>query len=120
MKRNPKEHGHLEGRRDSIVLDARMAMKSKAIREPDLSLKRVYSRVLIDTMRDLASTHDSEEIANALPNFEATRSSIQRARAKVRLEGVWTSTIEGEPFLIVNDGAENKILGFSAPQALQI
>ena len=68
-------------------------------------------------MRDLAGTHDREESAAGIPNFEEFRSFIQRAQANVRpplmeelknliLEGVWTTALGGEEFFLMGYGAD--------------
>ena len=106
-------------------------MKRRAIAEPDRSLKQVYTAVLSETMSKLATTHDAEEVASAIANFNASRSAICRARAKVRqppvtelkdlvLEGTWTKTISDEEFLLINDGSEKRILGFCTQESLEI
>ena len=70
-------------------------------------------------MRDLAGTHDHEESAAGIPNFEAfhsTRSDQVRLPLVEELkylilEGVWTTALGGKVFFLMGYGADESISG---------
>lgn len=71
------------------------------------------------------------EIGATVPTFSTIRSSMYRARAKVRpvlpqsrseivIDWPWAKTLGDEPFLLFNDGTEDRILGFSTAELIHI
>ncbi|XP_028966906.1 uncharacterized protein LOC114828143 [Galendromus occidentalis] len=122
---------HEEERRDRIRRAAKTEMKRTLLLRPDKSCKQVYQEVLVRSIANLRQDHAAEEIGAALPNFEEVRSSLHRQRAKVRpvlplsrsdivLRDTWTRTLDGEDFLVFDDGTTDRILGFSTEEAMTI
>ena len=70
-----------------------------------------------------------EEIAAKLPTLPSIKSSLYRerrkrfppmpqTRAEVIFEGEWAQTLNGQPFLLVEDGKQDKIIIFSTIENL--
>lgn len=72
---------------------------------------------------------DADEITSALPPYYRTKAKISKVRNEVlppdpeypediSIEGPWTLTHNGDPFLLADDGRADKILIFGTPDNL--
>ena len=99
-------------------------MKRRIVAEPQKTAKQIHAEVVAETLETLGPSHDPRRVATALPALCSATPSLYRARAKVRpplpktradiiLEGPWIETKDGRPFLVIDDGSEQRILGFT-------
>lgn len=91
----------------------------------------VYQDVLANNVSELQKDYDMEEIGAAMPTSQSTRTILHRHRASFRprlpktlreltLEDCWARTRDGENFLIINDGRDDRIVGFATDASLAI
>ena len=99
--------------------------KEDAVHHPFKSMKRVFSDAFAETVQD-----NNEEALDGLPSMKKYRCTLYRARGKrlpqiphtrqeIDLQGQWSQTKDGRPFLLANDGEENRILIFGTTQNLR-
>ena len=104
-------------------------MKDNVTREADMSVKHVYNEVVGTAAEVLRVTHPEEQVGASLPTFDSVATILLSARSKGRpplpksrdliiLNDRWTKTTDGRDFLVINDGASDKILGFSTVELI--
>lgn len=131
LTKRSRAHCHENERLEIMRRNAITRMKEEVILRADKSCQEVYREVLAEIADQYGTECTAEDIGSALPTFENVRTALQRHRASVRpslprslaevvLEGPWTMTKSGENFLVINDGAENRMLGFCDRAAMKI
>ena len=97
-------------------------MKDTVVTNPQRSLKRVCTDVLLTTARDLQDCYREEELGVSLPTFDSVSTVLQQARSVVRpplpisrsdisLKQGYRMPTDGRKFLIIDDGVPDRILG---------
>ncbi|KAL8621075.1 hypothetical protein ACOMHN_040600 [Nucella lapillus] len=122
IKQSACSHSH-EKQDDKIIRVEKLTqLKVKVTENMHIPLKRVYNQAFED------------EVVNATtsaPSYNSVRTILYRERKKlipplpahrreVELQGQWTQTLDNEPFLMANDGGDNKLLVFSTSANLQL
>ena len=100
------------------------ALKNAVKTQLHVPVKRLYSEVFT-----AADNADADFVA-AKPTFRKVKSALYNHRRKmlpplprrlqeVTLEGTWAETSQGKPFMLANDGDEQKIVVFSTDENLE-
>ena len=120
-KRDKAIHNH-ETHAAKINSDRKIANLKEQVKERiHQPVKRLYSEAFQD--------EDNLELVSATPSFAAVKSRLYNerrkllpplptSRASITLEGSWTQTVNGNPFLLANDGVDEKILVFTTDENL--
>ncbi len=77
-----------------------------------------------EEIQKVAAASNSDEIASKMPTLVAIKSSLYRRRRKlipplpttradVHFDGEWAMTLKGEPFLLAEDGDDDKMVVFA-------
>ncbi|KAL8617637.1 hypothetical protein ACOMHN_038029 [Nucella lapillus] len=115
IKQSACSHSH-EKQDDKIIRVEKLTqLKVKVTENMHISLKRVYNQAFEDEVVDATTS---------APSYNSVRTILYRERKKlipplpahrreVELQGQWTQTLDNEPFLMANDGGDNKLLVFS-------
>ncbi len=124
MVRN--EHNHPPApnslRKDKVIANMR-----KRAREETTSVHRIYDEAL----QEVSQESGSEGIISQLPSLYSLKSSLYRARrerlppmpstrADLDLSGEWCTTLDGEKFVLANDGLDDKIVIFATESSLRL
>ena len=120
---NDHNHQSVPGEVQTRQLKANMR---KQAREETTPMPVIYDQEKIKLLEQDAPS----ETASAFPQFDGVRTVLYRERrkkfpampanrAEIKLDGEWTLTSQGEPFLLGTDGAGDKILVFSSDIALR-
>ena len=100
------------------------ATKENAKAQPFKNLKRIYEDAF-------GGAHvEDEEAVDALPSLKKYRQTLHRSRATrlpkllhtrqdIALRGEWIQTTDGHPFLLADDGEEDRILIFETAQNIR-
>jgi len=116
--KNTTPHSHPP--EDSSSIRFKSNIRKKA-REETTPMPTLY--------REELNRQNPDNIAN-MPSFTSVSSALYRhrrhaipnlpeTRADVKLEGPWTETSDGQPFLLFDDGEDNKIIAFCTIHQLQ-
>jgi len=116
--RNSSPHAHPPEDSSSIRF---MSNIRKRAREETTPMPTLY--------REELSRQNPENVAN-VPSFSSVSSALYRhrrhsiphlpeTRSNVVLEGPWTETCDGRPFLLFDDGEDDKILAFCSIDQLR-
>lgn len=87
--------------------------------------------IIIFLIQDISSQTNSEGIIGQLPSMQSMKSSLYRARrerllpmprshAELNLTGDWAKTLDGQDFVLTNDGQEDKIVLFGTESSLKL
>ncbi|XP_018494115.1 uncharacterized protein LOC108863913 [Galendromus occidentalis] len=106
-------------------------MKAAAKERADCGVKEVYSEALVTCEGEMRPHYASEDIGASLPTYRSIQASLYRARASIRpplpqsrteiiIAGEWDRTLGNDPFLLFDDGAENRIIGSSTEEMVKI
>ena len=123
--KTPGLHNHAPDYKNIEIKKTLNNVKEEAIKQPFKPIKRLFS----DAFGDALANPD-ETTMDSLPSFNKYRCTLYRARSKrlpniphsrseIDLQGQWTQTKDGRPFLLANDGAEDRILIFGTAQNLR-
>ena len=117
-------HGHLPDPSEIEVKRRKEAAKQEAIENSLRPMKRRYSDLL-------HADDDDENTTSKLPCFRNIRSTLYRHRASIlpnlpanrgvlHLDGVWTQTLNGRPFVLAQDGGDDKIIIFATTNNISL
>lgn len=117
--RNTSEHNHPPESEELLTF---VSTLRKRAREETTHMHSLYNDEI---------TRQDEALIPQFPSFPSMSSALYRhrkknlpslpkSRAEVNLEGSWTEASDGRPFLLINDGEDNKILAFSTTEQLEI
>lgn len=118
-----KNHSH-EPEPAKIAIAKRTVALKKAVKEQvNLPVKRLYSEAFS------AADNDDADFVAERPSYLSMKTTLYKQRRmtlpllprriqEVTLEGVWAETTQGKPFLLANDGVEDKIMLFSTDENL--
>ena len=131
VKVSKKGHDHGTDEQEILRRSAIVRMKERVIAQPEMSCREVYREVLACFSEEHLPQRDLRELASSLPTFSNVRTSLQRSRATIRpklpaclseltIEGEWTLTCSGQQFLQIDDGREDRIVGFFTDDTLKI
>ena len=117
---------HNHPREDSLIEVKKMVndLKTKT-KENIRPVPQIYQEV-----RKLAALPNSEEVAARFLTLSSVKSTLYRQRRKlipalpatrteVHFEGEWAQTVKGEPFLVAEDGDNDKIIIFASERNLR-
>ncbi|KAK3083881.1 hypothetical protein FSP39_004588 [Pinctada imbricata] len=101
----------------------------KRCREETKPIPLVYSEET-SKLRTPAWDSSTQDMVKRLPTYQSSHSILYRQRAKLlpklptnlrelTLHGDWTTTTAGEPFLLVDDGTDQRILIFATQANLK-
>ena len=112
---------------NQVEIEAEKLMSSlkKKVSETIQPVNVMYQNEILK----LSIRPDMEEIAAKLPIIRSIKSSLyherrkrlppmSQTRAEVTFEGEWAQTLNGQPFLLVEDGEQDKIIIFSTIENL--
>lgn len=116
------EHNHEKQNEEIFRLKKVATLKEKVKTEHRQPVKRLFDEAF--------ESEDPGEVP-ASCSFVGMKTTLYRSRrtlvpvlptqlGNIVLEGEWTQTLDQKPFLLANDGEENKILVFSTDQNLEI
>ncbi|XP_018497477.1 uncharacterized protein LOC108864276 [Galendromus occidentalis] len=118
-------HNHEPDDEKFLRLSAVAKMKKVVVDQPDRGVKEVYAESLISVVSELRDDFNDEEIGLSVPIFASVRRKrgsirprLPMSRSDIELDDVWTKTLDGEPFLLIDDGGEDRILGFSTREMI--
>ena len=110
-------------RKRKFVKDAKELVESK----PDISCQEAYHKALACDFDDLRDEYHIDEFAVAMPLYASLKTSLHRRRAKLPktravldIEAPWTLDRDGQRFLVIDDGSDQRILGFASEESPQI
>lgn len=124
-----QQHTHAADHTE-VVAKQIMTAISRRCTDEVRPIPSIFSEEL-NKLRDNEWDDTSRELIERLPTFNTARSSLYRARRKqtpplpkttadIRLEGKWTETETGQPFLLLDDIFQNnRILAFATTDNLQ-
>ena len=87
--------------------------------------------IIIFLIQDISSQTNSEGIIGQLPSMQSMKLSLYRARrerlppmprshAELNLTGDWAKTLDGQDFVLANDGQDDKIVLFGTESSLKL
>ncbi|KAL8565290.1 hypothetical protein ACOMHN_001188 [Nucella lapillus] len=115
-----KNHQHEPDLAKVEVIRRTADLKNAVKTQMQVPVKRLFSEAFT------AADNVNEGLDAARPTFRNVRSTLYNHRRKtlpplprrlqdVTLEGTWAETLQGKPFLLANDGDEQKILRSEIP-----
>ena len=118
---------HNHPREDSLIEVKKMVNDLKTKTKENI---RPVPQIYQEEVQKLAALPKSEEVAARFPTLSSVKSTLYRQRRKripalpatrteVHFEGEWTQTVKGEPFLVAEDGDNDKIIIFASERNLQ-
>lgn len=125
VKKVGRDHNHQPDQAQIEVSKRTAALKEAVKANTQVPVKRLYSEAFS------AADNDDGDFLRSRPTFQSVRSTLYNQRRKtlppfprriqeVMLEGSWAESARGQPFLLADDGTEQKILVFSTDQNLEI
>ena len=121
-------HNH-QPDRIKLQVSSTMGAIKKRCREETKAVPQIYHEE-IAKLRTPEWDDDTQDVVKQLPTYQSCHSILYRQRSKLLpklptsttelvLQGEFTQTTAGEPFLLSNDGDREKILLFSTTRNLQ-
>lgn len=125
FKISTPHHNHENDTVAIIRSQVRQKVLEKAKEDPTMPTAQVYYKVVNAERKRLSLTLSKELVGTSIPTLDSCRSSIIRSRREMLpaqpqrrediIAGDWCMH-EGENFLLINDGFEEKIMAFGTKQ----